>query len=130
MNQFRHWSRQTLIAGSLMLALLFVQTLGLLHGVAHGGGHAAGVAAASLGFADKAEKADSADPVTAESRLFDARHSCASFDAATMSVALQLRMVMALLTLGSGAPNPLPMPASAQPPAPCHFLSRAPPFLV
>lgn len=122
MNRFRYWTRQNLFAGALALALVFVQSLGLLHGVSH-----AGMQQGGPGLL--AERGASGDSNPFDSRLFDARHSCSSFEAATLAAALHVTPFAALLLASASLPVLTALPVSRDAPTRCHYLSRAPPSL-
>ncbi|MDB5798653.1 MAG: hypothetical protein JWP36_2555 [Paucimonas sp.] len=146
MNRFRNWSRSRLHASLLVLALLFVQSVGLLHAVSHAGGlqFNAGRADASVQLAASSQEPglaaydasaqtslpESSLPESqADSRLFDPRHACASFDAATLAAALTFTTLVLLLANNAVAPMVAPALVSQDRPPACPFLSRAPPFL-
>jgi hypothetical protein len=101
----------------LVVALLFAQSLGLLHRIAHGG----------LVVPPTAQVAAGPNLLQLVASLTDANHSCAAFDAATLAdnihtaaiavVALPNVHVLALWVAFASWTAPFTQ----------HFLSRAPP---
>jgi hypothetical protein len=114
-------NRQCILTSVLTLALLFVQTLGLLHGVAH-----AGNAPASHGL--QIAQLAPAGSFAPDSSLFDGEHSCASFEAATLGAAVHVKAFIALLPINASLPAGTPLPVSRDALTRCHFESRAPPI--
>ncbi len=113
--------KQRILHGVLTLALLFVQTLGLLHSVAHAGN------APALHGATLVQPAP-ATSTLADPGLFDSKHSCASFEAATLAATVHVKAFFALLPIESNPPAGPPLPVSRDALTHRHFESRAPPF--
>jgi hypothetical protein len=76
------------------------------------------------------DKLDADEGSSLDSRLFDAHHSCASFNALTLAFTLALSGLAALLLVRS--PAPWQAPRTIRRVATRHrlFLSRAPPFFI
>jgi hypothetical protein len=124
MHSLRTWSHRHLLIGALALALLFMQGLGLAHAVFHAGLASPAVATAS------ADKPDVDDGASLEGRLFDAHHSCASFNALTLAFTLALSGLAVLLLARSSAPRQAPRTLRRVAARHRLFLSRAPPLLI
>ncbi|MDO8299020.1 hypothetical protein [Lacisediminimonas sp.] len=120
MHRFSRLNRQCILTSVLTLALLFVQSLGLLHAVAH-----AGNAPASHGL--QIVQLAPADSSPADTSLFDGKHSCASFEAATLGAAVHVKAFIALLPINASLPAGRPLPVSRDAVTRYHFESRAPP---
>ncbi len=124
MHSLRTWSHRHLLIGALALALLFMQGLGLVHAVFHAGLASPAAATAS------ADKQETDDGASLDSRLFDAHHSCASFNALTLAFTLALSGLAALLLARSPAPRQAQRTVRRVATRHRLFLSRAPPFFL
>jgi hypothetical protein len=138
MHTLRIWSRRHLLIGALALSLLFMQGLGQLHALLHAG-LAQDTAIGSLAAADTgtgtgvdSHASPAVDPDSgADSRLFDAHHSCAAFNALTLAFALAVCGLAALLLARSRAPTQARRVLRRHIAPIRRFLSRAPPsFLI
>lgn len=124
----RQTSRQRLMPLILVLviALLSIQSIGLLHAITHAGLSQKTGSAQSL---TDGHTAQSDQSISAEQRLFDPRHSCASFDAATLAANLHSPAHAVLLALPLAGMPFWQSFLSRTTPFSCHFSSRAPPQL-
>lgn len=120
MRRLSRLNRHRILTSFLALALVFVQTLGLLHSVAHAGN---GPASHGPTF----DQAGVAGPVLSEAGLFDGKHSCASFEAATLAAAVHVKAFAALLPIEPSPARMAQLPVSRDALTHRHFESRAPP---
>lgn len=121
-----------MFASVLTLALLFVQSIGLLHTIVHpgnqAGAHIATLQATQPATLDTTPiDAQTASDGADDSGLFSLTHSCASFDAATLAAAVHVKAFEILFAIGAGLPPAAALPISHIPQLRCEFDSRAPP---
>jgi hypothetical protein len=125
--------RQSAFIAVLALSLLFAQMMGFVHGIAHAGWQSGAVhSLIDESLFDYGEDhldaaADRADGEQSGRHAHDLHHSCAAYDAATLSAGVHFDF----------PPLPLLPPvrvlalwqafASWDAPLNCHFSSRAPP---
>lgn len=116
-----------MFASVLTLALLFVQSLGLVHTIAHPGNQPAGQHGLGQHASAFAWTGSPVESDTSDSGLFGGLHSCAAFDNATLAAAVHVNAVVALLAITVGMPARAALPISHIAPSLCPFRSRAPP---
>lgn len=126
--------RQSVFIAVLAMSLLFAQMLGFVHGIAHAGWQPGAVHSlldeSLFDYGDHDEVVAGTDGGTAaqsDQHAHDLHHSCAAYDAATLSAGVHFDF----------PPLPLLPPirvlalwqafASWDAPLNCHFSSRAPP---